>query len=127
MEWVATGLPHHNILAAMEMEHCRKADSRIQFTTPNYNITTTPEKEFELVKDAEKAKAVSQGARRVLFYEDLLKIEVVKRAGLTVPEIIALQLYTGPMVLSPQRCVLSRLACCGCAVCTFDRTPMRTV
>eukprot|EP00961_Rhodomonas_salina_P208426 2812889-Rhodomonas_salina.2 len=112
--WVATGLPHHNILGAMELEHCSKADSKILFTTPNYNVTTTPEKEFELVKHREKAIAASEGSRRVLFFEDLLELEVVKRARLMVSEIIALQLYTGPMVASRPPVERYRAVCAVC-------------
>lgn len=93
------GLPHHDILAAMELEHTAKPDSHVKFKTPNYLLTTTPADELQVVLNRAKAKAASVGSRRVLFYEDLLTDDdLIKRAGLSKAEIVALILYTGPMV-----------------------------
>ena len=43
------GLPDTQILAAMEAEH----QSQVEFKTSNYNITTSPWKEWHFVVDAE--------------------------------------------------------------------------
>jgi len=92
------GLPHHDILAAMVLEHTAKPDSHVKFKTPNYLLTTTPADELQVVLNRAKAKVASVGSRRVLFYEDLLTDDdLIKRAGLSKAEIVALILYTGPM------------------------------
>eukprot|EP00961_Rhodomonas_salina_P271958 3674882-Rhodomonas_salina.1 len=107
------GVPHPNILAAIEVEHTGPAvpgrdDSYDVFTTDNYHITSTPAAEFALVADKDEAKSrgkISTRGRRVFLYLDALEMEECVQAGLTAPEVLALILYTGPMV-SPQALAL---------------------
>ena len=90
------GEPHADIAEGMRKEHMCSRDANIPFTTSNYNLTTTPSKEWKLVVNG--GAGLEKGDVRVLrplaYYAQL---ESVKRAGLTPFEIIAIILYTGPM------------------------------
>eukprot|EP00283_Hemiselmis_rufescens_P012404 CAMPEP_0173446888 /NCGR_PEP_ID=MMETSP1357-20121228/37552_1 /TAXON_ID=77926 /ORGANISM="Hemiselmis rufescens, Strain PCC563" /LENGTH=137 /DNA_ID=CAMNT_0014413231 /DNA_START=18 /DNA_END=428 /DNA_ORIENTATION=- len=83
----------------MEDEHCRSRDSEGTFAPVNRsNTPTTPSAEWGVVTDQKKGWVVSDGiARRVRVWGDVLQDAVSKRAGLVKEEVIALQLYTGPM------------------------------
>ena len=45
------GPPKPNLMQAMEAEHIQAANSKDEWTTGNYGITTTPETEFLFVTD----------------------------------------------------------------------------
>ncbi len=64
------------------------------------NNTTWPANEWAITVrgDHSQAHVGSSGARQLRQIEDLMKEDVVSRAGLTRPEVIAVVLYTGPMV-----------------------------
>ncbi len=86
----------------MELEHCSKPVCSWRFTTSNYSVDTTPQAEWELVLRAETSLEVSSAfakdGRRIPNFANLLDLELSKKAGLTKPEVIAVILYTGPMV-----------------------------
>ncbi|KAJ1474028.1 hypothetical protein T484DRAFT_3292848, partial [Baffinella frigidus] len=101
------GLPDPRLMDAMMREHCMRGDSKVAFSPGNYDTTTTPEAEWRVVTDPEegtrvsvgarRGTRVSVGARRVRALEDLLLDRRATEAGLRKEEILALQLYTGPM------------------------------
>jgi hypothetical protein len=80
----------------MEQEHCARADSRLPFTTSNYGLTTCPADEFRVVLAADAAATAPP--RRIPDYRELARSDRARRAGLTEVEIVAIVLYTGPMV-----------------------------
>ena len=99
----------------MESEHCSKFGSNIEEVTSNYHIKTSPIMEWMLVleregkSDAEfeailTAKFPNVGFgkkhhnRRIPDIAQLLLLDSSKRAKLTREEVIAIVLYTGPMV-----------------------------
>ncbi len=88
----------------MELEHCTAPVSNWSFETSNYSVHTTPMKEWELVlkpsPDSTVASAIHDSARRIPIIDNLLELESARRAGLKRVEVIALVLYTGPMVRS---------------------------
>jgi len=90
------GEPHADIAEGMRKEHLCSRDAHIPFTTSNYNLTTTPYKEYNHVIDG--GVGLEKGDVRVLrpltYYREL---KSVTTAGLTSYEIIAIILYTGPM------------------------------
>lgn len=108
------GEPHEDLSVGVRTEHLEMPDSRMDFTTQNYGITTTPELEYTLVtrydgaggdnieiagtRRCPNARSQMQGDRRTLHplshYE---ASEVVRQAGLQRVEISVLVLYTGPM------------------------------
>jgi hypothetical protein len=62
--------------------------------------TTWPANEWAITVRGEHSRAHmgSSGSRQLRKIEDLMHEDVVNRAGLTRPEVIAVVLYTGPMV-----------------------------
>ena len=52
---LCAGYPHPQIEKGMEDEHCEESlGCDVEFTTNNYNINTTPKKEYEIVKDPDQ-------------------------------------------------------------------------
>ena len=86
---------------AMRAEHCSKAGFDTEFTTSNYSITTTPQREWRFVVDMDTAGADMRHNRRVLNLEELSQLDTAKTAKLFRVELIAVTLYTGPMVHRP--------------------------
>ncbi len=80
----------------MKVEHCHSSDSHVKFVTSNYGLTTCPAEEWRIVKDIDKG--FERDHRRIPNYKELKKAEFAERAKLGDPEIIAVILYTGPMV-----------------------------
>ena len=80
----------------MEKEH----KSKTKFTAPNYKIETCPSDEWRIVNNVDKSyeKKYEGHQRRIPDYKLLLRSEKAKKANLTEVEIIAIILYTGPMV-----------------------------
>jgi hypothetical protein len=90
----------------MELEHCSKFVSSRKFTTSNYGVVTTAQHEWDMVLNADTDRVQSSAAnamdgRRIPRYKNLLKLDLSIKAGLTQAEVIAVILYTGPMVGGP--------------------------
>ena len=86
-------------MAAMEAEHCSKAGSAWEFTTSNYGITTKPQTEWRIVIGEMKCPDHQCGfGRRYQSVDSLLAIRPANDAKLIRVEVIAVVLYTGPMV-----------------------------
>jgi hypothetical protein len=83
----------------MWLEHCAKYGHGLEFTMPNYCITTTPEKEWAVVVLNKQTNNMGHG-RRLRPLADVMKEEIVREAGLCEEEAVAVILYTGPMVSS---------------------------
>jgi hypothetical protein len=107
------GTPNPKVLEGLEAEHCRRLNAGTSFTTPNYNVTTTPKEEWEFVvcprighpyahtpkdKRSWPPGCVWKGdeGREVELLEKFMAMEEVTRAGLKREEVIGLRLYTGP-------------------------------
>ena len=86
----------------MQMEHCTGNFCRVIFVTDNYNISTCPFDEWHITVLGDFSRAASVAAkahgRRFVLIEELMTVEVAVEAKLTRPEVIAVVLYTGPMV-----------------------------
>jgi hypothetical protein len=87
------------------MEHCTGKGSDKYFVTNNYNIRTCPKDEWlmTVLHDLTKAKSPESRAhnRRFVPIAELMQVEVAVQAQLTRAEVIAVVLYTGPMVSRP--------------------------
>ena len=59
------GLPDPRLMEAMRREHCMRGDSKLPFSPPNYDMTTTPEAEWRVVTDPEEGERVSVDKRHV--------------------------------------------------------------
>ena len=84
----------------MEEEHCSRGGSKFKFQTLNYNrITSYPKKEWDIVMKKmlcpDEDKSIN---RRIPDIDELLKLPLAQRAKLQKSEVIAVVLYTGPMV-----------------------------
>jgi hypothetical protein len=97
----------------MEAEHCNSKDSLIVFTTGNYNINTWPLKEWLFAIKCEFDPAHMDHGRVVRNVDQLMeehnKLVPSEGAKLTRPEVIAVVLYTGPMVSIEGRSVFEAL------------------
>jgi len=83
----------------MENEHCYGKLSTQQFTSGNFDITTTPAKEWAYVLEKEVCpEAHMGGGRRIPSIDRLMELDEADRAKLIRPEVVAVVLYTGPMV-----------------------------
>ena len=88
----------------MEAEHCSKAGCSVQFTTGNYGVTTTPRREWGIVLGleecslAERKDRSGKVVRRIPTIGGLKEVALAVDAKLSDAEIIAVVLYTGPMV-----------------------------
>ncbi len=82
----------------MQKEH----QSNEKFTTPTYNVKTSPQEEWGAVYSRKLSPEQEKFNRRMPDYEKLSRLDKVKphnlRADLQHEEIIAIILYTGPMV-----------------------------
>ncbi len=86
----------------MQMEHCTGKFCHHVFVTDNYKISTCPFDEWHITVVGDLSKASSDAAkahgRRFVSIEELMEVEVAVEARLIRPEVIAVVLYTGPMV-----------------------------
>ena len=89
----------------MRNEHCAQSDSKKEFVTLNYGLRTSPANEWRIVITNDRSKATEH--RVIPDYKELLHTDTAKRAGLLESEMIAVILYTGPMVI-----FLLLLRCC---------------
>jgi len=92
------GYPNLDFFEGMRREHCSGECAKTPFLTTNSKIKTTPDAEWRFVTtdDPIDAECMRPGRRRVTV-DDLMKVPLRKEAGLTEAEVIALNLYTGPM------------------------------
>jgi hypothetical protein len=94
-----TGQPDLRFEEGMRREHCLRQGFDQEFTTSNYNIKTCAKSEWLVVVEKNfKKRADMQHERRLLEIEKLMNLGVVQKARLTRHEVIAVVLYTGPMV-----------------------------
>jgi hypothetical protein len=102
---LAPGSPNLDFETSMRAEHCTKEGCTFSFTTGNYHITTTPQSEWAYVVGDKQGNRVScpdmGSGRRVPSLEELKQLPLAIKSNLTRPEIIAVVLYTGPMVQTP--------------------------
>jgi hypothetical protein len=95
------------------MEHCHGEGAKIKFLTKNTGIVTCPETEWNIVvgeirpdEDTRVEPEYETGSgggtedreRKVRRLEDLERLQTSRKAELIRSEIIAVVLYTGPMV-----------------------------
>jgi hypothetical protein len=108
------GSPDPNVRTAMEREHTAAADSGDEFTTDNYEVTTTPTIEWRFVAEPEGHAAAwpaehkieaPAAPRRPLTSSQLAavlrrknaELETIDADLLLLEEALAARLYTGPM------------------------------
>ena len=97
------GAPNLNFLPAMRAEHCVKGGHNYEFTTGNYKIKTTPEREWlQIVGDEHGVKAAvpaedMKHGRVITDISELMKRPQAVDAALEECEVIALSLYSGPL------------------------------
>lgn len=90
------GMPHLNFKQAMRQEHCERIGCDVEFTTGNYRITTTPQREWQYVVDNVPCPQMEHH-RRIIPIVELQQRGVSQDAKLREEEVIAVVLYTGPM------------------------------
>ena len=101
------GRPDHNFLKAVYHEHCVADGCNTEFTAHNYNITTTPSKEFWTVvgKLDEKTFYLDESVvpdqpsdnRPTKSLKDIMDHELAKKAKLTTIEVIVGRSVSGPL------------------------------
>jgi hypothetical protein len=97
------GAPNLNFLQAMRAEHCMKGGHSYEFTTGNYKIKTTPEREWlQIVGDENGVKAAvpaedMKHGRVITDIGELMARPQALDADLEECEVIALSLYSGPL------------------------------
>ncbi len=84
----------------MKAEHCWKTGFDLEFKTPNYNFVTTAIQEWRIV--VEGALCPPQNYRHGRSIKDLEECYKLgqKQGNLRKEEVIAIVLYTGPMVMT---------------------------
>ena len=87
---VSAGYPHPKIESGMHDEHCEvNLGCNVEFTTTNYEIKTTPKKEYEIVCDPGKCreedkmdKERTKIIRNLKNLDDLVRSSIAKTAKL---------------------------------------------
>jgi hypothetical protein len=82
----------------MKAEHCNLGGSRVVFETSNYNIRTCAANEWNITVCGDYTHADMRHARTLDTIDQLMKKDIVRSAELERVEVIAIVLYTGPMV-----------------------------
>lgn len=86
-------------MRVMESEHCHGSGAKRYFTTVNYRITTCPKLEWQYVVQRIKVpEGQMHSGRRIESIAKLMKDELAIEAKLQEAEIVAVVLYSGPMV-----------------------------
>ena len=93
-----TGQPDLRFEEGMRREHCSKEGCDHMFVTSNYNIETCAKREWFIVVDKRDDLADMGNKRRLLDISELMLLPMVQKSRLTRHEVIAVVLYTGPMV-----------------------------
>ena len=81
----------------MQIDYCSAYGHDKEFTTPNHNVTTTPEKEWGITVHGETTQNMGHN-RCIRPLEELMQEKVVHDAKLIRPEVTGVTLYTGPLV-----------------------------
>jgi hypothetical protein len=82
----------------MKSEHCTKDSSEFEFEFFKKKKKTS-KREWAIVVDREPLKPGEDGGgRKIPVIDDLMALPMSVKAGLLKIEIVALVLYTGPMV-----------------------------
>jgi hypothetical protein len=92
----------------MEAEHCSRGGSHVRFVTGNYHINTFPAQEWAITVHFDLSDADVRHNRRLATIAEHMENDIVKLARLVKCEVIAVVLYTGPMVsndLEPFLCI----------------------
>jgi hypothetical protein len=98
--------PSLDFLKAMKLEHCERPDSNEAFTTSNYNLRTTPALEWSYAVDGVRApEAQLSHERNIRSINELMQLDIVKKAGLQRAEVICVSLYSGPMFMKYNPCL----------------------
>jgi hypothetical protein len=82
----------------MRNEHCESEDSLERFIAPNYHVETCPRNEWAITVENDLSQANMGHNRRCLSIQQLMEFAVSREARLSRVEVIAVVLYTGPMV-----------------------------
>jgi hypothetical protein len=91
------GIPSLKFEQTMEAEHCRLFHCDQAFTSANYQVVTTPKKEWAIVVLGD-TEADMRHNRKLQNIDELMTRKEVADANLSRAEVIAVVLYTGPMV-----------------------------
>ncbi len=83
----------------MEAEHCSMDGSKERFWTGSTKRETWPANEWSITVRGDYTHANVGPSRKLHTIAELIERPVVKQAKLTRPEVIAVVLYTGPMVI----------------------------
>jgi len=108
----------------MAAEHCSLGGCDYEFTYTHFTTTTTPRKEWLHVVSVDDGLQMGcppsnmNNGRRLLAIDECLQKPTAKRAGLNRAEIIALVMFTGPMV-RPHIRGASRISAAASAVTRF--------
>ena len=114
---ISPGNPHIQFESAMRAEHCTNDGSKLSFTTPNYAITTTPENEWMLTVEGRLCHESEMTNGRILpDINALSECPAAKKASLTKMEVVAVVLYTGPMVRNIRHPLLLKFFSCKLSV-----------
>ena len=93
------GAPDPKFFDGMKAEHCSKAGFDLEFTTPNYHFVTTASQEWQIVVERAACQPQNMGHGRVIRdLEECYKLGQTQ-GNLKKEEVIAVVLYTGPMVI----------------------------
>ena len=88
-------------MEGMKAEHCILAGCQKSFTTSNYHIETTPKREWEIVVENRTdflGENYKKNDRVIQKISELQELPLVKLTKLKMAEIVAVNLYTGPLV-----------------------------
>jgi hypothetical protein len=97
--FVLAGWPDlRDVLRVMTAEHCESFDSDQEFITSNYKVKTTPRREWRIVVNCEESLADMSHNRRLQKLDEIMQRPEVVALGISREEVIAIVLYTGPMV-----------------------------
>jgi hypothetical protein len=85
---------------AMKAEHCSMAGCDLQFSKDGKKGSKnhSPKEEWQLVMEREGNGDKWNGKRRIPDIKELMELESRRLAGLIKEEVIAIVLYSGPMV-----------------------------
>ena len=101
----------------MAAEHCSFGGCDHEFTTGTHKVTTTPRKEWMYIVGDENGQRQECPAddmrhgRRIVSIDELMQGPRVVRAGLNRAEVIALVMYSGPMVCARVLCFFFCATC----------------
>ena len=98
------GAPHNKFMTAMQLEHCGMYGHNLPLTTGNYHITTTPKEEWAIVVDNVPPSGDHMGhGRTIRPLQELMQEPLVAEANLIKEEVVAVVLYTGPLVRAHEK------------------------